>query len=504
MDNKKTNEKKSLFSNRKFKYGSLSVSMAVLFLVLVVVLNVVVYSLAYAYGWYIDLTGEKYFGITEKSEKYLDEVLTEDVQIKIIFCQERDRVIDDSAGYYVYKAAETYKKSYPNNIKVEYLDILSNPDLAGIYTSQLGGKLSLNSVIIESNKTSSLRVLTYDSFYTYDSTTGNVFAFNGEMRFTSNILGLVTDNPICYFTIGHGEKLIDDSGHLTGLYQMMVDAGFDVRTIDLTLEEIEGNAKAIIINNPIYDFKGTGSEVNEISKISKFMSDNRGNMMVFLSPEHQGNLRNLKEWLTEWGISIESGQVVDNMNSLSQDGTSVVGQYPTDTGFAPSLHLSLRQLNSTPMTIVKNPIAITPLWTESRNAREVGSVLNSFSSSVLSKMSGEKFTGSYSIMSLVRQTKYDSVTQDSLRNYLLVTSAGYADSVYIDSNSYGNRDILFSLVTQMGKTLVPTDIDFKVVASEELAITTAQAYGWTVTLVAVMPLVVCGIGIFVNIRRKRR
>ena len=149
VDNKKQTAKKSLFSDRRFKYGSLAVGLTAAFIALVVALNAVIYALAYTYGWYIDLTGERYYGITDKSKEVLDDVLTEDVKVKIIFCQAKDMVLDDSAGYYVYRCVETYKKAYPNNIQVEYLDIVSRPDLAEKYTTQLGTPIYQTNVIIQ-------------------------------------------------------------------------------------------------------------------------------------------------------------------------------------------------------------------------------------------------------------------------------------------------------------------------------------------------------------------
>ena len=47
------------------------------------------------------------------------------------------------------------------------------------------------------------------------------------------------------------------------------------------------------------------------------------------------------------------------------------------------------------------------------------------------------------------------------------------------------------------------DIEFKVFASEELDITTAEAYTWTVVLTAVIPMCVLAVGTVVYVRRKR-
>ena len=281
------NKKKSLFSDRKFKYGSLALGLTVIFVALVIVFNAVVYALTYSYGWYLDLTGQQYYGITDASEELLDNVLTEDVQIKVIFCQDKDRVLEDSAGYYVYKCAESYKKAYPNNIKVEFLDINEHPEIAQEYITQLGKSIYTYNVLIETNQSSNVRVVEYNDFFTFDSETQSVYAFNGERRFTSYIISLCSEYPICYFTEGQGETITDGQGNPCALYDMMTDAGFDVRKIDLSSPDATlDDAKVVIINNPVYDF-----DINELQKLGRFMSDKGGNMMVFISPDNRKALR---------------------------------------------------------------------------------------------------------------------------------------------------------------------------------------------------------------------
>lgn len=474
--------------------------MTVAFLALIIILNVVVYALAYSYGWFIDLTGTQYYGITADSERYLKDVLTEDVKIKIVFCQEKDRVLDDSSGYYVYRCVETYREAYPNNISVEYLDVIKYPQYAEKYVAQLGHSLYTYNVIVETNQSSSFRLLNYESFYTFDSETGNVYAFNGEMRLTSAIVGLCADDkPLCYFTSGQGERIGNEEGGYSALYDMLCDAGFEVKSIDLEKENISSDAKLVVINDPIYDFTSV-----EIDKLARFTGNDQGNIMIFIAPERQAALVNLKEWMTEWGVEIASGQVVDKSNSLDQNGVKLVASYPVGDTFGPSLHESIRQNESVPKTVINNPIRINQPWGDNtRDSRDVDNVLLSYDTSVYSEIGKADENGVFSLMTVTRQLRYDDLTQDKINNYMLVTAAGYAADEYINSNAYANRDILFAFVRQLGKTVVPMDIDFKVFASEELDITTAEAYFWTITLCAVIPVGVLTVGTVVYVRRKR-
>ena len=501
------NEQSSIFKSRRFKYGARAVTLTVLFIVLVIVLTAAIYALTYSFGWYLDLTGEQYYGITDASRELLDGVLTPGVNVKIVFCQEKDRVLEDSGGYYVYKCIESYKKAYPNNIKVEFLDINKHPELAAEYTSQHGIQLYTYNIIMETDKDNgdlpNIRVFDYDDFYIYDSETDTVYAFHGENRFTSYIISICHDFPKCYFITGHGETVTDGKGNYGPLHQFMVDAGYDVREIDLSQPTSNLNdAKVIIINDPVFDYSTA-----ELDKIGQFMNSRIGNALVFLSPENAlstdpaRDLVNLKAWLADWGVEVV-GHAVDNTNSLTDtNGLSLFAAYPleSESSFAASLHSYMRKEDSQPKTVIDNALAFKCAWPTSNQsgAKEYQPVLYSYETAAVGDLKNKQFQ----IASLVRNTDVDDDTSSQLMSYLFVSSAGYEK--YLDSSVYGNRDILFMLARQMGKVLVPIGIDMKVFGSEELSISTAAAYVWTVVLVGVMPCAVLTVGGIVCFRRRR-
>jgi hypothetical protein len=67
---------------------------------------------------------------------------------------------------------------------------------------------------------------------------------------------------------------------------------------------------------------------------------------------------------------------------------------------------------------------------------------------------------------------------------------------------YGNSDILYSAMNAFGKDNVPIDIDFKVLDDIGLSISTEQANGWTIAIVAIVPIAMLIWGTYVYIRRK--
>ncbi len=497
MDNKKN----AFFKSRNFKYGSLSIALTVLLVVLIIALNAAIYAVTYSFGWYFDLTGTQYYGITEASETLLDSVLTSDIKIQVVFCDEKDKILDNEQSFYIYKCIESYKKKYPNNIEIKFFDINKDPELSGKYTTQHGIKLKSYNIIMETNKSTNVRVLDYDDFFTFDSDTQTVYAFNGEGRFTSYIISLCSDTPKCYFIEGHGESIEDGNGNKNALWEMLVDIGYENQTIILRETEATlDDAKLIVINSPVYDF-----DYDEIEKIGRFMSDNLGNALVFLSPESMmdksKDFPNLKSWLNQWGIQV-SGMVVDNVNSLANSsGLDIIADYPVpESGdFAASLHTYMRSLDSQPNTIVRNALAITCPWNDDTSGtRTYDTILYSHDTATVGNKSGQ-----YAIASLVRNEYYDNDTEQTLSSYMFVSSSGYAESEFLNSSVFGNRDILYMLATQMGKKLVPIGIDIKPFASEELSISTGAAYVWTIILTGVVPIAALTVGGIICYRRKR-
>ena len=156
------------------------------------------------------------------------------------------------------------------------------------------------------------------------------------------------ETPLACLTTTHGETAD------TAFINTIVKAGYDVRTIDLTKEEIPDDCRLIIVNNPQNDFAGYSvydkDAVSEIAKIDKFL-DSNGTLMVFKDPS-TAYLKNLEEYLYEWGVVFADGVVVDNSDSITSDGRALVATYPSGT-LASSIHKDISSLASPPKTIVK-------------------------------------------------------------------------------------------------------------------------------------------------------
>ena len=89
-----------------------------------------------------------------------------------------------------------------------------------------------------------------------------------------------TESPVACITYNHGESGVE------ALALTLYDAGFTVKALDLSTEEIPENCRLIVVYNPTSDFlAGRGATAaNEIKKLEKFLAE-YNSLMVFMSPQ---------------------------------------------------------------------------------------------------------------------------------------------------------------------------------------------------------------------------
>ena len=471
----------------------------------VVAVNAIFSALCGAYLWYTDMTTENLYGVSQASHDLLDHLNGTDTQIKIIFCTTKDELEGSYYSKLVHQLALSYEKEF-DFISVEYVDIIKHPGAINKYKTTAASSIKTTSVIIENG--SDFRVFKLEGFYTFAESDNSVFAFNGEKKVVSAILQMTGDNPIAYFTVGHSETTTSSK-----LAELFTTAGYDVRTIDLTKEDIDPSAQVVIINGPVYDFigayksDGTYSEVNEIEKIADFL-DNHGNLMVFMNPSSMAtqDFPELSEFLSEWGIAFNQSVIKDPNNAVSVDGYSLVATYETE-GLGASLHKSIRELETTPKTIVRYSMPIDILWSSKsidQSSRGVSAILTSSAEATAYSFEDENEAvgkGPFNLLTITQDVQY--IDNEPYFSYVMVGGTSmFADQTYLESNAYGNADILYAAMKAMGKETVPVGIDFRLFEDNSLDITSQQANNWTIVLTAVVPALVLIGGFVVWIRRR--
>ncbi|MBQ7968331.1 MAG: GldG family protein [Clostridia bacterium] len=492
---------KKFFSNKKFKYGSAAVIFTCVCVAAVIIFNIIFSSLAGKFLWSIDMTTNQLFTLSDASRKLLKDV---DKKITINFCQPLDTLIEDEAQNLIYQCAKEYEKAY-DNISIEYIDILTNPSLIEKYSSSSNTRIKTTSVVVTSD--TDFRTFTQESFFATDSDSGVVRAFDGELRFTTAILQLCSDSPIAYFSTGHGET-VGSANNRPDLWKLFENAGYEVKTIDLTKEEFNEEAQVLIVNDPKRDFWGMNDEVNEIDKIVKYLN-NLGNLMVFVDPETP-ELPEFESLLEEWGIKLESAVIKDFENSFSNDGLKLNAFYPTET-MGSTLYKELTKMDLAPKTVVNNARPLSIIWnvngtdsTNSLSQRHASPVLQSYSSAQAfpyNENSDYTAKAPYNLVTLTQETQY--VNNQAYQSYVMVVgSTDFATDAYLHTNAYANSDILYAAMRIMGKETIPNDLEHKYLEDQSLEITKEAANNWTLAICIIAPVIVFTVGTIIQIRRK--
>ncbi len=514
----------NILKRRNFKYSYTSAAFTAVVILLVMLLNAAFTILATRYSFYVDLTDTSLWTLSDAAKAAVAEV---EGEVTITFCHDEDFIDESQTMSYISRTAKELEKEF-DNIHVRYINSVLEPQLLRDYKYNTVATISPTHVIVErgipdtraeGEAPSDFRVYAADAFYITDTNSGNVWAYNGEEIFAAACLAVTADEtPTAYFTTRHGETV--DAAFVNTLAK----AGFDVKTIDLATEDIPEDCRMVIINDPKWDFAGYNiydkDAVSEIAKIDEFL-ENDGTLMVFKDPTTD-YLKNLEEFLYEWGIVFGEGTVKDMQNSITLDGTALVATYPSGT-LAASVHKDISSLPTPPKTIVKNvaPIYVSPLYNEGRDEenastnsyvyvgnnayREMSAVLlSSADASVV--LDGETVDegGSYNLMTITR----DINTRDNDNYFAYVLAASttrFTSADYLESNTYANEDLLYYALRVMGREKVPADIKFKEFANTKIEdMTAAQATRDTVLLVTVLPALIAVCGIVIITRRKYR
>lgn len=503
-------------NGRKLQHGTVTVVLSILLIVSVILVNAIFTALAYKFNIFTDMTEELVFSLSDEFKAALADVNT---PVQIHFCHDPDYLQANTLTKYVYQTALQIAEEF-DWVTVDAYDSNKEPTLFSKYAlSSASGTVSTSSVIIESGN--EFRIMSANNFYVSNDD-GSIWAYNAEEKFAAAILSVsATDLPVAYFTTQHGET------KNTYLEEIVENAGYEVKYIDLSKEQIESDARLVVINNPLYDFspedKDNGIQ-SELEQIDKFLASEYGSLMVFIDPLKLNGLTHLKQYLYEWGIVIGDTIVQDKLNSITSNGYSIVAEYNYEKVLGASLVKDIANTDSPPKTIFEyaapiyfsenytpvmdteqtTPVPIGSYSYYGNNAqREISTVLRSSADAYAmkdGKVADAK--GNYNFM--VVSSERRMINNQEYTSYVLCTAtADFTNEKYINSNIYANKDILYSAFKLMGRDFIPADITFKVLESYEIEnMTTAQANTWTVLLITLLPCVILATGAVVCIRRR--
>ncbi len=477
-------KKKSPFSSRKFRHGSLAVLMVAAVILVTVLLNVVVSTLDNLWGLKYDLSNNKLYTISAQTKKVVQAV-QKDVKIYAL-------MQTGSESTTVENLLENYRKLAPDYIEVTVVDPVKNPTFAKQFTQE---SLSTNSVIVTNGDGSRYRIIDqYDMYeFGYNSSYQPYLkSFIGEQKLT-NAISFVTADEVnnAYFLSGHQEASVSDLGYLTDYIE---GENLVVDSVSVTDLDKLKKGDILIIAAPRNDL----SEDERLA-IKAFLEDD--GYMLYLTDATCPALPGFESLLDLYGVKVDHTLVVEGDEGQYYRSPAylvpTIEQHDVTAGLTANEQVAvLPYATSLSLPAVeKNEIEVKPLLTSSRKSYAKVNL----ESTETEKEEGD-LDGPLTVALALR--KVDANGNDAGGKIAVFGGAGFVTSSSFYGIS-GNTDLLLGAirwmngeadtVTIVGKNLMTNSLRFN---------STAEMYTMAGIAVIVMPLLVLAAGFVVWLRRR--
>ncbi|MBR7101867.1 MAG: Gldg family protein [Clostridia bacterium] len=531
---------KSFSDSKNVKYSSINVAFCALIIAIVIILNAIIGVFSEKFNWQLDMTDEGIFTMSEKMEKTVGDIFKEsNAKVEIIFTREHDEVKDAFAldeiknlGGYVNATAEHLRDNFSDNIELTYKDIEKEYTFfRNNFHSYSGTSLDQNVVIVarknDDGTYGEYRVFNYQAFY--GTANNKLYAYNGELMFTSAILGLVMDeNPTVYFTWQHGEtsfinwnsdsvgvdysNIADNSDinpEAKELISIFAQNGYKVKPIDLAVEDIPADARTIVINKPQNDFSEAETE--------KLLAYYKASGTIFCFTEYNIELPTLYEFAeANFGVTVEpaTSPVIDPSTVLANSTPSTLRAYVPDNTAALNYFKSLSEVFSA-KAIIKNAnvVKINSFYIGDEGYGEKD--FTKYVKPILVTGDKAEFNGEKGVQNLITVTAAEKISGDistgvsrgSYSYFLMCPNDGFTSNESLQNGANANKDMMLALVhTLCAREDTPSlvDIDFKTFINYELDITSKQATTITILISTLVPVAAIISGTVIIRRRKLR
>lgn len=459
-----------------FQGGTYSLAITAIVLAILVALNVMVSALPSTYT-NLDISSSKLYSITSNT-KVVVNALEDDVTIYwIVQSGEEDDVIENLLNKY---------ESLSDHIDV----VKRNPDVYPTFAEQYTDEeVANNSLVVECGEKS--RYIGYDDIYVSEadmSTYSYDYSFDGEGAITSAIDYVVNEEqPQLYVLEGHGEAELSESFSTQIEKENIETTTFSLVNADSIPEE----ADAILIYAP-------SSDISEEEKnmLSEYV-DNGGKLMVLAGPTEDGTLENLYSILSDYGVEVQEGIVVE------EDREHYAFQAP---------YVLLPDMAGDEITdplLEENYYAILPIAQGMTvNSTEKGTVteLLTTSDTAFSKVDG------YSLTTYEKEdgdidgpfTVGLSIEGSNEGQIVWFSSSQFLEDMYNSYSSGANLDLAMNALSSLVGENDAVSIRSKSLNYNYLTISDSVSTVLKQLMIGVFPLVYLGIGGVVILRRRKR
>lgn len=280
-------------STRTAKVGGYSFVLSLVVLAILIAVNVLASKLPTSWTQF-DISAAQLYSLTSDTKVVVTN-LQQDVTIYWISQAGKEDTV-------IQKLLDRYQE-LSDHITVVKKDPDVYPTFAQQYTEET---VMNNSLVVESGDKN--RYISYDNIYQYDTgsyyTTGSVSqSFDGEGQITSAIDYVVsTDLPQVYLLSGHGEAALPETfaDELErSNYETVED--FSLLNVDAIPEECD----VLLINAPTSDISD-----EELTMLRSYVQGG-GKLVVLSGPQENADLSNLQALLSDYGVTVNDGVVVD-------------------------------------------------------------------------------------------------------------------------------------------------------------------------------------------------
>ena len=515
---------------------------------------------------FVDLTSEGLYTLTDKMVKECEYLPTLEKELKITFCADPDVLRGSVRTRVVYFMCLALQKVYPS-LKIETVNLKTNPTAVNAYKTTSLSEIVSTDVIVSYGQ--SFRIISADAFWTSGETEDEIFSYNGEYKMATLFHSLTSRNsPVAYFITNHGETYYDPENpdrpgnkDAYSLYQLLLERGLNVKTLDLSkVSDIPADCALLVINNPTSDYGYDASKgdqyayISETEMLNRYLVREQGSLMIAVDYKKNAELKNLKEFLFEWGFELGDKQLTDKDASLaatnkdgSPDYSNLVGQYITEENtYAYAIYGAYASLPSSPRFVVSDAGEVKCAYDLGTGTPEPGSNTTSryyapfFSTTAAGTLRDEEgnaasIAGVRDICAIGLRHGVDSETLAYSYSYVFcANSASFFSEQTLGNPSFANFDVTSALVENISREDVYASMDLggaslnsssyggKRLQKEAIATAiteihgsdgsvvktnlpiTAGAKALVITVALVIPFGVAAAGIFIHLRRRFR
>jgi ABC-type uncharacterized transport system. len=497
----KNNIVKKITGKRSFRRGAYAMVITAGFIVVVILLNIIATAVDKYFDNKIDLTENQLFSISEESEEYLKTV-KHDITIKVLASEAS---FESGSGYgqgsnlfkHLHAVLNKYRAMCPK-ITIEYTDFYTNPGIAAKYPNDT---LAQADIIVESRLRH--KVINPNDIFTDGSTDGsnNLTISNAEQYITSAVLFVDDETPVSVGIItGHRESAIDYFSNI------LVKNNYSPITLSLLTDNIPENTKFLILNAPKVDFTE-----DEVKILESFLENGGkyGNNIIYTSSSWQGEMPNLDAFLENWGLAIDTTNVIYETDSrvvyggnpnlpllnvidsdLVSSSFDYTGMKVAAQGYANVVEaLFSQQASKTVSPFLKTtPTVVLQPSNEITNGKwsYAGSTRKEMNVGLVSQFDKTESSGEI-LSSRVFAIGGEGVFSDSVMTYSLFVNPQMFLAIF--ANCTGKQDVVQIAPKQIGTT--------------SLGINKAAADAITIIFLWVIPAVIVAIGIVIFVRRRK-